>query len=291
MIKVWCKDILCKISPVIMTKLMFRYNFKKKLDLKNPKDINEKMQYLKLYTYYNNPVITQCVDKFRVRQYLKDRGHEALSAKLIDGAYTSAAPIREHWDIYPDKFVIKCNHGCEYNILVTDKNKMDVEQVVKTVNKWLHEDFWTRYCEPQYRFVPKCVFVEEYLADDIETYKFYCFNGEPKFSYVSTNGEAGEKDLYLDYFDLNWNHMDVTLYPHLHRKGNIPKPKNYDEMLDLCRELSKDFPFVRVDLYNVDGVIYFSEFTFIPTGGNMKITPQKYLDEWGTMLTLPKSSK
>ena len=131
----------------------------------------------------------------------------------------------------------------------------------------MHEDFWKIYCETQYKDVSKAILVEEFLADEIQTYKFYCFNGEPKIAYVSSNGENGEKDLYLDYFDENWNWLDITLTTHLHSKKPIPKPQNYDAMKNIARELSKGFPFVRVDLYNIDGVIKFSELTFVPTGG------------------------
>lgn len=280
------KIALSGISPELTTRLMYFYNFRKRLDLRHPSGINEKLQYLKLRTYYENPVVTECVDKYRVRDYLERRGYGDLLPGLLGGAYSHAEELRKDWDSFPEKLVIKCNHGCGYNILITDKSSEDLEQIIETLNGWMAEDYWKVYCEPQYKDVPKRIIVEEYLGDDIQTFKFYCFNGVPRIAYVSSNGENGEKDLYLDYFDMEWNHLPITLGDHLHSKVPAPKPDNLDEMLRLSKELSADFPFVRVDLYNVDGQIFFSELTFIPTGGAMKLKPESTIDTWGEWLSL-----
>ncbi len=280
------KRILCDISPKLTTRLMYLYNFRKVLNLKNPKGINEKLQYLKLKEYYENSVVTQCVDKYLVRDYLEKKGYGELLPDLLGGGYEKAEDLRKDWDTFPNKLVIKCNHGCAYNILITDKSKVNLDEVVTQLDVWMAEDFWKVYCEPQYKDVPKRIIVEEYLADDIQTYKFYCFNGSPEVVYVSSNGENGEKDLYLDYFDMEWNWLPITLDTHQHVKGEIAKPKNFGKMIQLAKELSVDFPFVRVDLYNVNGEIYFSELTFIPTGGMMKLHPESIIDEWGKKLKL-----
>ena len=182
--------------------------------------------------------------------------------------------------------MIKCNHGCGYNILVSDKKKVDVNNVVTTVGRWLKEDYWKIYCEPQYKDVPKCFIVEEFLAEDIKTYKFYCFNGKPEVCYISTNGENGEKDLYLDYFDMDWNWLPISLVGHEHKKQKPEKPIAFKKMKEIAEQLSKEFPFVRVDLYDVEGKVYFSELTFIPTGGSMKLTPTSVLGEWGEKLEI-----
>ena len=281
------KMLLSSLSPELTTRLMFRHNFHKRLNLKNPQDFNEKLQYLKLRTYYNNPVITQCVDKYRVREYLEQQGEGRLLPELLAGPFYDARDLRAVWDALPQSFAIKCNHGCGYNILVKDKSKTDLEDAVKTLGRWLREDYWKIYCEPQYRFVRKAFTVERYLGNNIETYKFYCFNGKPEVMYLSSNGEHGEKDLYLDYYDMDMNWIDLTLYPHQHAKEKAVKPKNFGEMAALAKKLSAPFPFVRIDLYDVDGEIYFSEFTFVPTGGNMKLKPEHYLDDWGKLLRLP----
>ncbi len=167
---------------------------------------------------------------------------------------------------------------------MTNKEETDLNQVLKQLNTWMGEDFWKIYCEPQYKDIKRYIIVEEFLGDDIQTYKFYCFNGRPRVLYISANGENGEKDLYLDYYDMQWNWLPISLEGHEHAKLKAKKPKHFDKMVDLAEELSSEFPFVRVDLYNVDGVIYFSELTFIPTGGNMKLKPESVLDEWGSWL-------
>jgi hypothetical protein len=281
------KIALSTFSPKLTTYLMFLYNFKRFPNLKNPKDLNEKLQYLKLKTYYDNPVITTCVDKWKVRNYLEAKGYGDLLPKLILGDISDPNDIRTYWNTFPDSFVIKCNHGCGYNILVKNKQTVDEDEIINQLDLWMKEDYWKYYCEPQYKDVPKRILVEEYLDDDIETYKFYCFNGIPKVVYISQNGENGEKDLYLDYYDMDWHHLDITLATHLHSKKQKSKPKGFEKMVKLSEELSKDFPFVRVDLYNIDGAIYFSELTFIPTGGNMKLSPKEVVDEWGELLKLP----
>ena len=280
------KEILSTISPKMTTYLMWFYNFRKPLDLKNPKDINEKLQFLKLRTYYDNPTVTQCVDKWRVRKYLEDKGFAYILPGLYMGGITDPAELKAQWDCLPESFVVKCNHGCGYNILVKDKSLCDPDAVVAQLGKWMKEDYWKFYCEPQYRNVKKCILVEEYLADGIDTYKFYCFNGEPKVLYVSENGPNGEKDLYLDYYDMEWNCLDISLDGHLHSPTERPRPKNFEEMVDLSRKLSCEFPFVRVDLYSVGDRVYFSELTFIPTGGNMKLKPASYIEQWGEWLDL-----
>lgn len=271
--------------PTLLTRLMFFYNFRKLLNLSSPKDINEKLQFLKLKVYSDNPVITKCVDKYRVREYLKHKGiPELYTAKLYTNAYSKADDLYKVWDDLPQQFVIKCNHGCGFNMLVENKNKIDVDQCVKEVEGWLNDDQWKMYCEPQYKNVEKCCFVEEYLGKDVPAYKIYCFNGEPKVIYISSAGDTGEQDYYLDYYDTDWNWLDITLDTHEHIGVEIQRPLILDKMLEISRELSSEFPFVRVDLYDVGGEIYLSELTFVPTGGNMKLYPKKTKDEWGNWL-------
>lgn len=202
------------------------------------------------------------------------------------GGYKAAEQVQDDWPKFPERFVIKCNHGCGYNILVADKEKIDLNGAIKQLDIWMKEDFWKTYCEPQYKDIERHIIVEEYLGDDIQTYKFYCFNGRPKVLYISSNGEDGEKDLYLDYYDMGWNWLPISLRGHEHAKEKAMKPKNFEKMVEVAAGLSSEFPFVRVDLYNVDGRIYFSELTFLPTGGNMKLEPKSVLGEWGSWLQL-----
>lgn len=250
-------------------------------NLDNPKSINEKLQVLKLKDYYNNPVITQCVDKLEVKNYLHDRGYGHICAKTY-GSYDN--PDEINWEILPNQFVIKCNHGCGYNILVKDKGKIDILEISKMLRGWMKEDFWKTFAEYQYMFVPKKILIEEYLGDRIKAYKFLCFHGEPKVMYVSQDDENGNK--YLDYYDTKWNHLDIHLVGHPWNPSRETKPPMLNAMLDISRELSKEFPFVRVDLYSIGEQIYFSEFTFLPTGGYMPLQPEEIAIKWGEWLHL-----
>ena len=252
-------------------------------NLDNPKTINEKLQVLKLNDYYNNPIITQCVDKLRVKDYMKEKGYGELCAQTY-GTFNN--PNEIDWDMLPNQFVIKCNHGCGYNILVEDKSKVNIQDISETLQKWMAEDTWKLFAEYQYIFVEKKILIEKYLGDRINTYKFYCFHGEPKVVYVSQADENGEADQYLDYYDIEWNHLNIHLGDHPWNPTVQKKPKNFEQMLDISRRLSADFPFVRVDLYSIDEQVFFSEFTFMPTGGYMQLQPKEVAEEWGEWLHL-----
>lgn len=275
--------------PALRTKQIYKRNFGRTPNLKNPQNVNEKLQYLKLNTYYNNPVVTTCIDKYKIREYLKQKGLAHILPELY-GAYDSVDEIP--FSDLPNSFVIKCNHGCGFNILCPNKSDLDIEHSSKLLKKWLKQDHWKEYAEVQYKFIKKKIIVEQFLGNDILSYKFYCFNGIPKVLYVAANGEKGEKDKYIDFFDMNWNHLNISLAKHEHQANfdHIEVPKNFEKMKEISHILSEDFPFVRVDLFNIEGIIYISEMTFIPTGGFMRLTPEGTADEWGSWLEIGNHS-
>ena len=284
------KILLTILSPKISTKFTYFLVFRKKLNLKNPKSINEKIQYLKLNTYYNNTLVTNCIDKYKVREYLKNKGLESLCPKLY-GVYDKASEI--NWDNLPNSFVVKCNHSCGTNIIVKDKQSFDTQAAVKQLNKWMKENYYRINAEVQYKFIERKIIIEEYLGD-VETYKFYCFNGKPKTMYISTSTyENGilYKDKCIDFFDMDFRHLDYVLDGHPNSTDKIKKPVSFNKMKDISKTLSNDFPFVRVDLYDVEGTVYISELTFIPTGGFMKFQNSAVLDEWGSWLDISKGIK
>lgn len=271
--------------PVLRTKQIYKRNFGTRLNLKNPVNVNEKIQYLKLYTYYNNPTVTTCIDKYKIREYLEKKGLTDILPELY-GVYDSADEIP--FSDLPRSFVIKCNHGCGYNILCPNKSDLDIDKSKKSLQKWLKQNHWKEHAEVQYKFIKKKIIVEQFLGNDILSYKFYCFHGIPKVLYVATNGEHGEKDKYIDFFDMNWNHLDISLGEHEHHSNydNMKAPENFERMKKIAHILSEDFPFVRVDLFNIDGKIFISEMTFVPTGGFMHLTPDGTADEWGSWLEI-----
>lgn len=253
----------------------------RKINWDNPQNINDKLQILKLGEYYNNPVITECCDKVRVKDYV-ERKHIPCKCAKTYAVYSKAEDIE--WDKLPNRFVIKCNHGCGYNILCESKEQLDKKKTIKQLKKWLKEDFWTKTAEPQYKFIEKKILIEEYLGKDVEAYKFYCFHGIPRVMYISSKGEDGEQDKYLDFYDMDLNWLDITLSGHEYKKGKAAKPAIWEELKETAMRFAEDFPFVRVDLYDIKGEVYLSELTFVPTGGYMDLKPERVLNEWGSWL-------
>lgn len=275
------KRVLTFISPKLGTSLNYKYSTGQWLDWNNPQDINAKINILKVTEYYNNPVVTKCIDKYLIREYLKEKGLEELCPKLY-GVYEKADKI--DWNGLPNQFAVKCNHACGTNIIVDDKSKLDFETAKKQLDKWMKMDYW-REGEIQYKYIKKKIIIEEYLGagEELKTYKFFCFNGEPKVLYISL-----DEDRFIDYYDMDFNKLPYSLPEHEHYPKAISKPENFDKMIEISKKLSNDFPFVRVDLYDSNGKIYISELTFVPTGGFMKIDPPNTLVEWGNWLKLKK---
>lgn len=257
-------ELLSRISPERATKKLYKNVFGREIHLEKPRLFCEKLHYLKLNHYYNNPLVTACIDKYEVKNYMRCIGKENLCAKLY-GVYDRPEEI--NWEGLPDQFVVKCTHGCNYNIVCRDKQKLNVVNAEKKLREWMREDYWVKHAETQYRFIRKRIIVEEYLGNNLISYRFCCFQGEPKLIYVQPDEEDNN---YINYFDINWKELDYRW------KGWKPdpippsKPAMLSEMLEIARELSRGFPFVRIDLYEVESCVYFSEFTFLPAGGTMR---------------------
>lgn len=256
---------LSPVAPELVSKIRYKNVFGKNPDLKTPKTFNEKLMWLKLNEYADDPLVSQCSDKYAVREYVTKCGLEHTLNELL-GAWDHAEEIP--WDQLPERFALKCNHGCGYNLICQDKSKLDVKNAVKQLNAWMKDDFWKEYAEVHYRTIPKKIICEKYLEGKGNAlpvdYKIYCFHGEPVYI-----GNFIERDIVTDeilrgYFDLDWNPSPVfkgEMQPEL-----FERPKTLETMLDYARILAKPFPFVRVDFYEVDGKIYFGELTFTPTG-------------------------
>lgn len=250
-------------------------------NLNNPQTFNEKVQWLKLNYFPNNERVISMTDKYTVHAVIKEMGLEELLPKILCVA-DSAEEIP--WDTLPDKFVIKCNHGCAYNIICTDKRTFDIEKAKKKINTWLKQDFGLFNIEPHYSKIKRKVFAEEYLGDMLIDYKFFCFNGEPRFLYVSKD-LAHDSIAQMAYFDLEWNKLPLIRddYADL---TDVGKPDCFNELINYSRILSKDFPFVRADFYVINGEPMFSEMTFTPSAGMMPITPRHFDNDWGKLLDL-----
>lgn len=255
------------ISPAVVSEIRYKNSFHRKLNLKNPKYFNEKLMWLKLNRYGNDPLVIQCADKYAVREYIEKCGLGHILNDLL-GVWERAEDVE--WEKLPKKFAIKCNHGCGYNIICKDKSKFDTAKAEKQLRKWLKEEHWKEYAELHYRKIPKRIICEKYLEGKNDAlpvdYKIYCFHGKPKYigNFIERNME--KHTILRGYFDLDWNPSPVFKFVDDMEVEKFPRPESLEEMLSYAEILSKPFPFVRVDFYEVDGKVYFGELTFTPTG-------------------------
>ena len=282
-----CQVIAHKIMPdETMCKFYSRILLKKKVDLKNPKTFNEKIQWLKIHDYPSNRLVIDGADKYKVRAYVEKKGLGSILVPLV-GHWERPEDI--DWNKLPNRFVLKCNHGCAYNIVCSDKAKLDRQSTTKTINKWLNEDFGAFNIETHYSHIKPHITCEEFLGDCIIDYKFFCFNGEPMYIYVSSD-LIHDRQAHIGFF-----YLDGTKMP-LSRDDYAPMdieelPPFFDEMKEAARILCQDFPFVRVDFFLANDTYYFAELTFTPSGGMMPFNPDKYDLEWGKMLDISELQK
>ncbi|EPH12728.1 ATP-grasp fold amidoligase family protein [Facklamia hominis] len=268
--------------------LKYRYKliFSKKLSLDSPSTFNEKLQWLKLN--YKNPLCTKLVDKIEVKKYIEDKiGAEYLIPNL--GVWNTFDEI--DFDSLPNQFVLKCNHDSGGLIICRNKFKLNKKCARKKIEKCLKTNYFWHGREWVYKDIVPRVFAEQYMedasADKLIDYKFYCFNGQPKCLYVSS-GLENHNSAEIAFFDLNFEIMPFTRNDYNQFKILPKKPNNFYEMIKIAKTLSEGFPFVRVDLYEINNQVYFSELTFIPSSGWMPIEPNDWDVILGNWLELPK---
>lgn len=249
----------------------------------NPVTIQEKLAHIKIFGVTD--IMTVCADKLRVKEYVKRKTGEDLCVPLIE-AYRSPDEIDP--DRLPDRFVLKCNHGCAYNIIVHDKMKFDVEKARGRLKTWLAQDFSRVGYELQYRGIPRRCFSEQYVEsidERIKDYKFLCFNGEPKF--VKVEIRSGAHDIRINCYDLDFRLTDIEnkIYPN-DPNERIEPPKGYEDMLRHARTLCRNFDFVRVDFMQSKDRIYLGEMTFTPGNARMQYRKPETALMLGNMLRL-----
>ena len=264
------------------------------INLKNPKLFSEKIQWLKIYDC--TPIKTRLADKILVRDWVKEKIGEKYLKKVY-GIYEKYEDI--DFSKLPDEYVIKTNHGCNMQLLVIEGGKPDKFQKERFNNFLkINYAFKSGY-EMQYKDIKPLIFTEEYIKNfhppcqnssdfsdyrpELFEYLIFCFNGEPRLILFGS-GKRTDK-VCCTMFDTEWNNLHFNYGGYLHEE-QIPPPENLDKMLEIAKILSKDFKFVRVDLHNVNGKIYFGEMTFTPASGYMKFKPRKYDRILGDMLDL-----
>ena len=238
-------------------------------NLKNPKTFYDKMQYLKINNRFKE--YSQYVDKYKVREFVsKEIGEEYLVPLL--GVYSNFDEI--DFDVLPEKFVLMTNHSCGRNFICRNKEKINKKKIKKNFTKWLKEDFYYRFREIQYKDIKPLIICEEYLQDEsgsLLDYKFICSNGDPKYIQIDIDRYNGHKQ---KYYDIEWKELNWS-YGFDKYTGEIEKPKNLNEMIEIVKKLSSRFQFVRVDLYLVNNKIYFGELTFSPGVGLLIFKPEE----------------
>ena len=247
-------------------KLYYRFRVGRKLNIKNPTTLNEKLQWMKFN--YRFPLQSIVSDKLLVRDYVADKIGEEFLIPLI-GTWEKFDDI--DFKKLPNKFVLKCNHDSGGLVVCTDKNNLNYKKSRKKIEKSLNSNFFYIGREYQYKNIKPMIICEQFISDCGKVpmdYKIYCFNGKPDVILVCRDrfSKNTHRASYL-FFDQNWRFLPVDKGDDEIEEVDIPKPKNLDKMIEIARELSKDFLFARIDLYNIDGKIYFGEITLSPNSG------------------------
>ena len=315
-----CLAIVHRISPLIKSdelylKIVYWLSVGKKLNLKEPKTFTEKLQWLKLYN--RKPEYTIMVDKVKAKEYVaKLIGEEHIIPTL--GVWDSPEEI--DFDALPDQFVLKCNHNSGMGMCICrDKSKLDVAKVRRELNRGLKQDYYMTNREWPYKNVPRKIMAEMFMQDvdnpkkkddktscmngksedwyvssnkaksseadeasNLTDYKFFCFNGEPVMMYVShDNAEQAT----TDFFDMDYNRLPLRMKDP--NSDVLPdRPQEFEEMKLYAKQLCKNSPFLRVDFYVINHVVYFGELTFFHNSGLMHIQPYEWDQKLGDMLRL-----
>ena len=253
------------------------------IDFDNPKTFNEKINWIKLY--WQNPLITLYADKYKVRDVVMEKIGEKYLIPLL-GVWDNPEDI--NFDQLPDQFAIKVNWGSGQNIIVQNKRLLDKSIARPLLKEWIQPEsnlYW-RNLEWGYKNIPPKIIIEQYVkAAGQICYKIMCFNGQPKVVQVVYNPKQSNST--VDFFDLHWERLPFKIrYPN--NPEPCTQPSNFQEMLEIARTFAKPFPFVRVDLYNIDGKVYFSECTFYSDTGFAPFEPSEWDLKLGEMLQLPE---
>jgi hypothetical protein len=272
------------VPDALYLKMEYKLKVGKKLSLINPEAFNEKLQWLKLYNRKSE--YTKMVDKIEVRDYIAKTIGEEYLIPLI-GVYNSFEEI--NFNELPDKFVLKPNHTSGDVFICKDKSKINSIDLKNDIDRWLKRKYYWAHREWPYKNVKPRIICEKYMVDEsgyeLKDYKFMCFNGKVKCSFVGLN-RGSKSGLNIDFYDIDWKPMPFER--HYPKSGTMtPKPINYLTMIKLAEKLSGNIPFLRVDFYEINGAIYFGELTFFPGSGYEEFTPERYDYELGNWIKLP----
>lgn len=263
--------------------LKYYKNFHRFPNLRQPKLFTEKLQWLKLHDH--NPEYTTMVDKYEAKKWVAARIGEEYIIKTL-GVWDRAEDI--DWESLPDKFVLKATHDSGRVVICTDKSRLDKQKTIEEMNESLKRDFYTVTREWPYKNVPKRIIAEEYLVDEsgseLKDYKFFTFDGNVKFLKVDFGRFTNHR---ANYYNLDWNILDLeeVNYPN-DKFQKIPMPPNFEKMVEIVNHLANGMKFLRVDLFNVNGKVYFGELTFFPDSGMGRFNPIEWDERLGKLVPI-----
>ncbi|MBD5188528.1 MAG: hypothetical protein HDS96_05380 [Bacteroidales bacterium] len=273
-------------TPETLVKIRYFARFHRLPRLQNPKDLNEKILWMKLYA--DTTRWTELADKYKVRNYVEGLGLGKYLVKLY-GKWDTAESV--DFSTLPPNLIFKANNGDGKgtNIIVRDLPTANHKELRQLFRTWLNrKNIGELAAEPQYKNMPPCIIAEELLplpegAKSVVDYKIWCINGVARYirAYTDRHDDGGGADVMT--YDTDWNPRPETMVKtsHFHQGKVLPKPKNLDEMLKVAEKLSAGFPILRVDMYNIDGKIYFGELTFTSQGGMMNNLTSDFLEMLG----------
>ena len=267
-------------------KIAYSLSLKKKLNLKNPQTFNEKLQWLKLYD--RKPEYAKMVDKYEVREYIASKIGEEYLIPLVGGPWNSFDEIDFHK--LPDQFVLKTTHDSGGVVICRNKAEFDKDRAKTLLTKSLNHSFFWRGREWPYKNCKPRIIAEKYMEDSgnagtITDYKFYCFGGKPEFLYIS-EGLENHATAHISFVTLDWNFAKYGRSDYMPYDVLPEKPSCFEDMLKVCCELSDGHAFLRVDLYQINSKIYFSELTFFPCSGLMPFKNKEHDLELGKMVNI-----
>ena len=265
--------------------LQYLSNHHRLPNLKNPQTLNEKVMWLKLYDH--KPVYTTMVDKYAAKAYISERvGSEYIVPTL--GVWNNVEDI--NFESLPQQFVLKWNHDSGGVVICKDKSTFDIESAKIRLDKRKNNNGFWYGREWPYKNVPHKILAEAYLGENLQDYRIYCYNGEPKYIYSYTNESFADgskpEPAYCDIYDCDWKPM--AFRQKSPPRGNVERPSGLNVMLDIARKLSVDSPFLRVDFYQIGEQVYVGELTFFPGSGLTKFIPAEWDEILGSWLELPK---
>lgn len=290
--------------PIVMVQMRYYACFKKFANLKRPKDLNEKILYYKLFK--DTSRWPDLVDKFKVRQYIEDLGFKDNLVGIYGHWYT-VEDFKKDFNSLPESFILKANNGEGKGTNLIIKNKKEYtgakyDELCQQMSWWLsRKNIGALVAEPQYKDIVPCIIAEELLPIEegqstLTDYKIWCFEGKPYFIWVCNDRSKGGNSAHVLTYDIDWNpHPEYSVFNSDYLQGEtMQKPKNYTQMLKIAEALSKGFPELRVDLYNINGKIYFGELTFTSQGGINSFYKQSFLNMCGELFdveSLPNKKK